>query len=126
MRVGKIMARNLLVKELINTRLANQYGGWIYCDKCNKSIGYLCYVTYDYFFFEYVCNCGSHGSAKLSFVEKISEECSGNLILSKNRYVCEQDQSPLFTVLTKNLKSYQIKVLCNQCGTCSMLKEPII
>lgn len=41
------MARILKNKELINTRLAANYGGWMYCDKCNENIGYLCYSTYD-------------------------------------------------------------------------------
>ena len=41
------MARILKNKELVNTRLATNYGGWIYCDKCNENIGYLCYSTYD-------------------------------------------------------------------------------
>ena len=29
------MARILKSKELVNTRLATNYGGWMYCDKCN-------------------------------------------------------------------------------------------
>ena len=41
------MARVLKNKELVNTRLATNYGGWMYCDKCNENIGYLCYSTYD-------------------------------------------------------------------------------
>lgn len=41
------MARILKEKELVNTRLATNYGGWMYCDKCGENIGYLCYSTYD-------------------------------------------------------------------------------
>lgn len=41
------MARVVKGKELINTRLAANYGGWIYCDGCQENIGYLCYSTYD-------------------------------------------------------------------------------
>ena len=54
------MARIPKVKELINTRLASTYGGWIYCDYCGQNIGYLCYVTYDHFTFDYQCHCGHH------------------------------------------------------------------
>ena len=43
----KIMTRLLKTKELVNTRLATNYGGWMYCEKCNENIGYLCYSTYD-------------------------------------------------------------------------------
>ena len=35
------MARVLKNKELVNTRLATNYGGWMYCDKCNIVI--YCY-----------------------------------------------------------------------------------
>ena len=31
------MARILKNKELVCTRLATNYGGWMYCDKCNKT-----------------------------------------------------------------------------------------
>ena len=41
------MARVVKNKQLVNTRLAANYGGWMYCDKCNENIGYLCYATYD-------------------------------------------------------------------------------
>ena len=33
------MARVLKNKKLINIRLATNYGGWMYCDKCNENIG---------------------------------------------------------------------------------------
>jgi len=53
------MARTLKNKELINTRLATNYGGWMYCDTCNENIGYLCYSTYDRLELEYECMCGN-------------------------------------------------------------------
>ena len=37
------MARIVKTKELKNTRLATNYGGWTYCDTCGANIGYLCY-----------------------------------------------------------------------------------
>ena len=43
----KIKARVVKSKQLVNTRLAANYGGWMYCDQCNENIGYLCYATYD-------------------------------------------------------------------------------
>jgi hypothetical protein len=55
------MAEILKMKKLINTRLANNYGGWIYCSSCNQTIGYLCYVAYQSIFLEYSCKCGSKG-----------------------------------------------------------------
>lgn len=41
------MSRTLKTKTLINTKLATNYGGWMYCEACNENIGYLCYSTYD-------------------------------------------------------------------------------
>ena len=64
------MARVLKNKELANTRLATSYGGWMYCDKCNENIGYLCYSTYDRLELEYKCNCGSKGSYKMKITCK--------------------------------------------------------
>ena len=61
------MARIVKTKELLNTRLATNYGGWMYCTNCNKNIGYLCYVTYDEIKFDYECNCGSHGKVYINF-----------------------------------------------------------
>lgn len=71
------MARTPKHKELKNTRLANTYGGWIYCEGCNKTIGYLCFVTYDLFKVEYRCKCGNHCGVDIAFdndTAKIADE----------------------------------------------------
>ena len=82
------MGRVLKNKELINTRLATNYGGWMYCTKCNKNIGYLCYVTYDKLKLNYTCNCGSKGSALIDFEDtKEGIECNNELITIKNRFL---------------------------------------
>lgn len=74
------MARTLKTKELINTRLATNYGGWMYCNKCNENIGYLCYSTYDKLELKYKCNCGSQGSVLLDFEDsKIGENCNNEM-----------------------------------------------
>ena len=76
------MTRILKNKELANTRLATNYGGWMYCDKCNENIGYLCYSTYDRLELKYKCNCGSQGSAILDFEDsKVGKECNDELII---------------------------------------------
>lgn len=105
-------------KELNHTRLANGYGGWIYCGNCGKSIGYLCYVTYDCFRFSYQCNCGGQGSIHIAFGDVGSAKTdSSQLTTIKNRKCCPKDQSPLVTVLEKNLTDYQFEVVCKQCNT---------
>ena len=110
------MARVLKNKELVNTRLATNYGGWTYCDKCNENIGYLCYSTYDKLELEYKCNCGSHGSAILDFEDSnIGENCSDELVMIKNRLCCPKDKEPLITLLDKKVESYKMKITCKLC-----------
>ena len=81
------MARVLKNKELVNTRLATNYGGWMYCDKCNENIGYLCYSTYDKLKLDYKCHCGSSGSVFLDFEDsKVGQDCDDDIsIIRKNR-----------------------------------------
>lgn len=111
------MARNLKTKELVNTRLAANYGGWMYCDSCNQNIGYLCYVTYDKFELDYTCNCGSKGRAFLDFEDsKEGTLDDKDLVLVKNRLCCPNDESPLFTVLDNKLKNYSYRVTCKGCS----------
>ena len=95
------MPRVLKNKELVNTRLATNYGGWTYCDKCNENIGYICYSTYDKLVLKYKCNCGSEGSILVDFEDsKIGKECGDELI----------------TILDKKLESYSLEITCKACN----------
>ncbi|MCI8654355.1 MAG: hypothetical protein HFJ48_00535 [Clostridia bacterium] len=110
------MSRLLKNKELVNTRLATNYGGWMYCDKCNENIGYLCYSTYGKLELKYKCNCGSNGSALLDFEDsKDGKKCNENLVMIKNRLCCPKDKEPLITILDKKLESYEMKITCKSC-----------
>lgn len=110
------MARILKSKELVNIRLATNYGGWIYCDKCNENIGYLCYSTYDKLELKYQCNCGSSGSALLEFEDsKMGKSSNDELVIKKNRLCCPKDSEPLITILDKKLASYEMKITCKSC-----------
>ena len=111
------MARILKNKELVNTRLATNYGGWMYCDKCNENIGYLCYSTYDRLELKYKCNCGSQGNIIIDFEDsKIGKECNDKLIILKNRFCCSKDSEPLITILDKKVNSYEMKITCKSCN----------
>ena len=112
----------LVNKKLINTRLLKNYGGWIYCNTCGNTVGYLCYSTYDYFKLQFVCNCGEHGSIEIGEYDNTdsieSQERSPGtegLIVKKGRLCCPGDQSPLFSIVNKNLKQCDYHVICKEC-----------
>ncbi len=110
------MARVLKNKKLENTRLATNYGGWMYCNTCNENIGYLCYSTYDKLELKYKCNCGSIGSALLDFEDsKVGKNSNGELVIIKNRFCCPKDSEPLITILDKKVASYEMKITCKSC-----------
>lgn len=111
------MARKIKTKDLVNTRLAANYGGWTYCTECGENIGYFCYATYDKVEFQYECNCGSHGSILIDFEDSVpGSPCDEELITVKNRLCCPKDSSPLITILSKKLKDYQLAITCKECG----------
>ncbi len=111
------MARVLKNKELVNTRLATNYGGWMYCSECNENIGYLCYSTYDMLKLKYECKCGSKGTALLDFEDsKVGENCNEKLIIIKNRFCCPKDNEPLITILDKKVTSYEMEITCKSCN----------
>ena len=111
------MARKPKQKSLENSRILKEYASWIYCTECNKTVAYLCYVTYDLFDFEYTCNCGNHGKVFIEFEHDNRPKSNQLLITIKNRLCCPNDQSPLFTVVDKNIKDYRFKIVCNTCDT---------
>lgn len=112
------MTRMPISKKLVNTHLANEYGGWIYCENCHKTIGYLCYVTYDRFELAYQCKCGGSGRIQIAFTEEIPDVNRESALVSiKNRLCCPTDESPLFSLNKKRLHSYKYAVLCKACKT---------
>lgn len=110
------MARVVKDKILKNTRLATNYGGWMYCDVCQENIGYLCYATYDAIILKYCCQCGSQGEVRIDFEDsQPGEPCNDELTLIKNRFCCSDDQSPLITLIDKKLTGYDLEITCKAC-----------
>jgi len=105
-------------KQLVNARLLKSNGGWMYCNSCNSTVGYLCYSTYDYYYFSFVCNCGEHGSFELG-EDKYPENPINpkEMIIKKGRLCCPHDQAPLFSIVEKNLKEYDYQVVCKDCSS---------
>jgi hypothetical protein len=87
----------------------------MYCDKCSSTIEYLCYSTYGYFKFSFVCNCGEDGSIEIGNKECMSNIAADMLLLKKGRLRCPYDQSPLFSIVEKNLRAYNYKAVCKEC-----------
>ncbi|KJS78371.1 MAG: hypothetical protein JL56_01510 [Desulfotomaculum sp. BICA1-6] len=104
-------------KNIKNGRLLKSFGSWMYCNACNKTVGYLCYTTYSYFRFDFICECGNQGYFELGEKGDIkSKENNDNLIIAKNRLCCPQDKSPLFSIVKKRLINYKYHVICKKCN----------
>lgn len=96
------------------------HASWLYCDSCNKTIAYLCYVTYQYFRFSFVCQCGSKGSVENRYREIVLTDLPKGTLKKKtanNRFCCEKDDAALFSPVPKNLVSYHAEAVCKECGT---------
>lgn len=111
-------------RKLSKAHLLKEYASWIYCDGCGKTVGYLCYVTYSYFKYEFFCKCGSKGLVELTLGnEQDSTEGDSLLFLRKNRYCCPKDDSPLFSIVDKNLIGYNLEVVCKSCRNHFRLRQ---
>lgn len=109
------MARSPIAKQLNGVRLLKEYASWIYCTGCQKTVAYLCYVTYDECLFDFECVCGSKGDLHISFSDTKYASNKQPLILVKNRFCCPMDQSALITFVEKNLIHYNCHIVCACC-----------
>lgn len=105
-----------LKKEVVNGRMLKNTGSWLYCSKCNKTVGYLCYSTYQDFDFKFRCKCGNSGRFRLEYEtnNKVSMS-STELEKKKNRLCCPNDSAPLFTIVEKNIENCSYSIVCNKC-----------
>lgn len=117
------MARSPIKKDLSGARMLKEYASWIYCLNCEKTIAYLCYITYDKFLFNFSCSCGATGHVFISFTEENHEQNDQPLTLIKNRYCCPVDHSPLVTFVDKNLEAYNGYIACIGCKNSFSYKD---
>lgn len=112
-----MIARKYDKKIIKNTRVLKEYASWIYCESCQETIGYLCYVSYDRITFTYLCHCGNEGELMIDFNElEVEKPSQSSLILIKNRLCCPVDRAPLLTLLDNKLQTYTCTITCNSCG----------
>lgn len=120
---------NIMEKPVVKTQNAHYLKGhasWLYCDNCNKTVAYLCYITYRYFRFDFTCSCGCCGFAENQFGEAdLHTPPAGELQVNpaNKRYCCMNDDLPLFSVVPKNLQSYNATVVCKECNTVYTLND---
>ncbi len=113
-----MQSKKVIEKTLINSKLLKNYASWMYCEKCNNTVGYLCYTTYNSFKFEFECKCGNKGVVKISLEERNDTyESDVPLNIVKNRFCCPKDDSPLFSVVYKNVKNYRYSLTCRNCNS---------
>lgn len=109
-----------------NAHFLKGHASWLYCDNCNKTVAYLCYVTYRYFKFSFVCQCGCSGFVENTYGEiDLDNLKEGHLVRSEinKRYCCENDESALFSPVPKNLREYTAQVVCAECDMKYEVKE---
>ena len=110
-----------------NTHFLKGHASWLYCDGCNKTVAYLCYVTYRYFRFSFTCACGHTGWVENQYdgIDNLSDLPTGQLKQggANKRYCCGNDESALFSPVPKNLKNYDAEVVCKTCGTKYSINE---
>jgi len=106
-----------LKREIKKGRLLKKNGSWMYCEKCNKTVGYLCYSSYSEFMFEFSCKCGSKGLFYLCCEDVVGKKSNRPLKKLKNRLCCPEDGLPLFTIVEKNIKSVRYKITCKECSS---------
>lgn len=114
------MANKKPITKAENAHFLKGHASWLYCDSCNKTVAYLCYVTYKYFRFSFHCSCGQHGWVENSFEPTdLNHLPKGNLARNpaNKRYCCENDASALFSPVPKNLHAYEAHIVCAQCDT---------
>ena len=109
-----------------NAHFLKGHASWLYCDHCNGTVAYLCYVTYRYFRFSFICSCGGHGFVENRFGEiDLQALPAEELIRSpvNKRYCCARDELALFSPVPKNLQAYSAEVVCKQCDTRYVMEE---
>ncbi len=105
-----------LIQDIVNGRILKKNGSWMYCDKCNKTVGYLVYSTYQYFKLDFECKCGNRGFVRLEYkTDKEIKNLNTELLLMKNRLCCPIDKVSLFSIVKKNINNYSYFVTCNKC-----------
>lgn len=103
-----------------NAHFLKGHASWLYCDNCNKTVAYLCYVTYRYFRFSFTCSCGSRGRVENKYGNIDLQRLSAGKLTrnaANKRYCCPQDEAALFSTVPKNLKSYSAEIVCKECNT---------
>lgn len=120
------MAKDKPIVTAQNAHFLKGYASWLYCDNCNKTVAYLCYVTYQYFAFSFECACGCSGTVENTFGDiDLDSLTVGKLVRNSanKRYCCAKDNEAQFSPVPKNLKSYHAKVVCRQCSTRYVIEE---
>jgi hypothetical protein len=83
-----------LTKEIQNGRILKSSGSWMYCNVCDKTVGYLCYSTYQDFQLDFVYKCGNIVSFGLKYqTENSLTKSNEKLKTIKNRLCCPNDYS---------------------------------
>jgi uncharacterized protein YbaR (Trm112 family) len=114
------MAARIIERKSTNSRLLKNYGSWLYCTNCNKTVAYICYTTYQWIKISFHCSCGSIGALELKEAGAIIAaqiDDNNKLIVINNRYCCPVDDEPLFSFVAKQVTMFEYVLSCLKCKT---------
>ena len=120
------MAIEKPVTKTENAHFLKGHASWLYCDGCQKTIAYLCYVTHSYFRFSFTCSCGAVGWAENAYAD-VDMQKAQSMQPARNpankRFCCANDGAALFSPVPKNLRTYSAKAICKQCNAAYEISE---
>jgi len=105
-------------KNIVGVRLLSPNGGLMYCDNCEKIVGSINALGYDFMMMLFCCTCGNYGCIEISRNKKrYNPELRANRMPKTDKGVCccSKCGESLFAILENRIENYSFSVEC-KCG----------
>ena len=105
-------------KSVVGARLLAPNGGLMFCDNCEKIVGNINPLNYDFLMLVFSCTCGSYGCVEISRNKtRYNTEKKANKmpLMQKDICCCSKCKEPLFGMIEDRIDNYSFYVEC-KCG----------
>lgn len=105
-------------RSVDGARLLQPNGGLMFCDNCEKIVGSINPLGYNFLMLVFCCTCGQYGCVEISRNKKRynPDERVNKMPKSKNALCCcPRCDEVLFSVLENRVETYSFSVEC-KCG----------